>query len=417
PAAHTAAAAINFLLGDGLFVLLTREGSRILYRAVSQDELETYVLPDYLETLVLHRIRAAGNQGISTKHVKVQTKLHQTVLYRFLESLTQKQLVKIVNDVRHSTRKIYMLAHLEPSVELTGGPWYADKELDTEFIKLLSDVRLMTVRDRSFPKTNQGEDTPVRRLYPLTHSYLTAPQILELIKKSRVTETKLTVHHVEMLPEVLILDGKVEEIPVFHISEPALDGDQESREEVQRSRKASNRKHRYQDRSDDSDSSVDMKLDCRRHRRRAATDSEDNMSTSGDGRPLRKRCHRHQEGDFDNSSLRKRKGKGREKNASSSSDTEDESEPARDGLSGSHKIMAMKSRDSAGPQVSKMGGPPSPSRFMSGAVYEEHVTLGLDRAPCTICPVSDFCHEGGPVDPQECMYYETWLSVRGALLE
>ena len=30
-----------------------------------------------------------------------------------------------------------MLYHLEPSVELTGGPWYTDGELDSEFIKLL----------------------------------------------------------------------------------------------------------------------------------------------------------------------------------------------------------------------------------------------------------------------------------------
>lgn len=41
-----------------------------------------------------------------------------------------------------------MLAHLEPSVELTGGPWYTDNELDTEFIKLLSTACLHYIRDR-----------------------------------------------------------------------------------------------------------------------------------------------------------------------------------------------------------------------------------------------------------------------------
>ena len=51
-----------------------------------------------------------------------------------------------------------MLAHLEPSVELTGGPWYTDNELDTEFIKLLSTACLHYIRDR------------VRRLFTLgTH--------------------------------------------------------------------------------------------------------------------------------------------------------------------------------------------------------------------------------------------------------
>ncbi|TBU23658.1 RNA polymerase Rpc34 subunit-domain-containing protein [Dichomitus squalens] len=408
PPARTAA--INFLLGTGLFALLAGEGSRILYRAVSQDELETKKALGREETLVLNRIRAAGNQGIWTKHVKAQTQLHQTVLDRCLKSLTQKQLIRTVNDVRHTTRKIYMLAHLEPSVELTGGPWYTDKELDAEFIKLLSDVCLKIVRDHSFPKATQGEDTPVRQLYPLTHSsYPTASQILELIKKIRVTETELTVHHVEMILEVLILDGKTEKIPAFHVPEPALDEDQESREEVQHSRKASNRKRRYQDRN--------MEPDRRRRRRSAATDSEDDTSTSGEDRPLRKRRRRHHKGDFDDSFRRKRKGIGRERNARSSSDTEDETDPVGDGPSGSRNIMARKSKDPAGPQVGEMGGPPLPSGFVYRAVYEERVTLGLNQAPCTVCPVSDFCHEEGPVNPQGCVYYGTWPSVRGAWLE
>ena len=41
-----------------------------------------------------------------------------------------------------------MLFHLEPSVEMTGGPWYTDNELDTEFIKLLCSASLRFIRDR-----------------------------------------------------------------------------------------------------------------------------------------------------------------------------------------------------------------------------------------------------------------------------
>lgn len=28
-----------------------------------------------------------------------------------------------------------MLSHLEPSTEITGGPWFSDNELDIEFIE------------------------------------------------------------------------------------------------------------------------------------------------------------------------------------------------------------------------------------------------------------------------------------------
>jgi len=41
-----------------------------------------------------------------------------------------------------------MLSGLEPSVELTGGPWYTDNELDTEFIKNLSAAILHYIKDR-----------------------------------------------------------------------------------------------------------------------------------------------------------------------------------------------------------------------------------------------------------------------------
>ena len=41
-----------------------------------------------------------------------------------------------------------MLAHLDPSVELTGGPWYTDNELDTEFIKLLCGTCLRLIQEK-----------------------------------------------------------------------------------------------------------------------------------------------------------------------------------------------------------------------------------------------------------------------------
>ena len=101
---------------------------------------------------MLSHIQAAGTEGIWTKHIKAKTELHQTVIDRCLKSLTQKKLVKCISgsvqvrspsftphshniegNPQHPTSKIYMLFHLEPSTEMTGGPWYTDKELDTEF--------------------------------------------------------------------------------------------------------------------------------------------------------------------------------------------------------------------------------------------------------------------------------------------
>ena len=40
------------------------------------------------------------------------------------------------------------MSHLEPSVEVTGGPWYSENELDTEFIKMLASACLRFIKDK-----------------------------------------------------------------------------------------------------------------------------------------------------------------------------------------------------------------------------------------------------------------------------
>jgi hypothetical protein len=44
-------------------------------------------------------------------------------------------------------KKMYMLEGLEPSVELTGGAWYIDGELDTGLIHHLSEACLKVIRE------------------------------------------------------------------------------------------------------------------------------------------------------------------------------------------------------------------------------------------------------------------------------
>lgn len=41
-----------------------------------------------------------------------------------------------------------MLAGIQPSVELTGGPWFTDNELDTELVEMLKRVVQKFLSDR-----------------------------------------------------------------------------------------------------------------------------------------------------------------------------------------------------------------------------------------------------------------------------
>ncbi|OBZ66783.1 DNA-directed RNA polymerase III subunit RPC6 [Grifola frondosa] len=156
--------------------------------------------------------------GIWTKHLKAKTELHQTVIDRCLKSLTQKQLIKAVKSVKYPTRKIYMLFHLDPSVEMTGGPWYTimnstPNSSSYYAAPVFALSRIGALQNKRRPKIIlriHSRSTPSQRRLP-THRQ----QILTFLSKSRITETELNVDHVEMLLNVLVLDGEIEKVPAF----------------------------------------------------------------------------------------------------------------------------------------------------------------------------------------------------------
>ena len=102
-----------------------------------------------------------------------------------------------------------MLEGLEPSIQLTGGPWYTDNELDTEFIDTLKKACLKLITDMSYPGRRR-EDA----LYTISNApqYPSANHIRGALKKARLTPTELSIEHVEMLLNVLVLDGEVERV-------------------------------------------------------------------------------------------------------------------------------------------------------------------------------------------------------------
>ncbi|OSD00667.1 hypothetical protein PYCCODRAFT_1453232 [Trametes coccinea BRFM310] len=310
PAARTGA--LNFLLGTGLLKAMKDTKGAVSFRAVMKKELDVKKDMSGEEAMILSYIQTAGNEGIWTKHLKAKTELHQTVIDRCLKSLTQKQLIKAVKSVKFPTRKIYMLAHLEPSVEMTGGPWYTDNELDTEFIKLLCSACLRFIRDRSAPKQKGGEaSSSSNLLYPISAapSYPTAQQILSFLSKSRITETELNVEHVEMLLNVLVLDGEVERVPAFGATMWDTSEDPNAGASDEEDHERSKRRRKRKSREDDES----PKRKRKRSKRSRSTSESDSQSES--------------ESESDSESERKkRKKKRKTRDASSESESDDEKE-------------------------------------------------------------------------------------------
>lgn len=144
--------------------------------------------------------------------IKARTNLHQTIMNRCLKMLEQKQLVKAVKSVKFPTRKIFMLYDLTPSIELSGGPWYTDNELDTGFIHELSMACLRYIQSKTWPKDGRSS-----ALYPASHTehLPTVAHVHQYLKEARLTDTDLEPEHVVALLDLLIYDREVEKIPVL----------------------------------------------------------------------------------------------------------------------------------------------------------------------------------------------------------
>ncbi|KAF9781359.1 RNA polymerase Rpc34 subunit-domain-containing protein [Thelephora terrestris] len=444
--------AINFLLGVGLFKMLKDNQGTVSFRAVAKNEMNATKDLGGEESLVLGHIKAAGNEGIWTKHLKGKTDLHQTVIDRCIKTLTQKQLIKAVKSVKHPTRKIYMLSHLDPSVELTGGPWYTDNELDTEFIKLLCNACLRLIQDKTFPKRRTNQPQPA--LYPISSppEYPNAKNVLQFLKQSRITETPLSVEHVESLLNVLVLDGEIERIPAYGSSlwdAKAIADDPES--ESERHSK-SKRRHRSREDRDgrkksksskrqDSDSETDdASSPPRKKSRRSKREDSDSDDEPKRKRKKSKARDSDSEEDEDEDRVEKRKRKqsrSKSKKSKSRGRSEDESTTASsdpdtesDGSSrrGRARGSSSKSRSKANVSKSaKRSSSPAPfeeydfenmgTTHVYRAIRPERAVPGWSQAPCTACPSFDFCDDRGPVNAKDCVYYGEWLSSATAVAE
>ncbi|KAE8216480.1 hypothetical protein CF327_g341 [Tilletia walkeri] len=209
--------AINGLARLSLIRLQT-VGGELQYEAASRQEASVMSDLEGNDLLVYTHIRDSGNEGIWTKTIKVRANLHQTVVNRCLKSLEQKHLIKTVKNVKFPTRKIVMLYNLEPSSELSGGPWYSDTELDEAFIEAISNVCLRFIQEKTWPDGGRK-----RLLYPASHVFNlpTAQQILDHAHSTKAFGVTLSIDNMNQLLDTLIYDEKIEKVPILPGQRPS----------------------------------------------------------------------------------------------------------------------------------------------------------------------------------------------------
>ena len=165
----------------------------LYYTLVADEIAQKYVGLDVSAKLVLQCIEKAGNNGIWTKEIRMQTNIQQQALNKIFKALEQRCLIKPVKSVTAKAKKLYMLYELTPSKEITGGVWYSGLEFDHEFISELRTFVMHCVR-----RLNSGKG-------------VTISEIKKKMEQAKVSRVELNLDEVKQLVQTLVFDNYIEE--------------------------------------------------------------------------------------------------------------------------------------------------------------------------------------------------------------
>ncbi|KAH6651590.1 RNA polymerase Rpc34 [Truncatella angustata] len=134
---RTLAAVIRELTDEFLFITINTtygaawrlrpENEAVKYHGLTQDQNIIYSLIDN-----------AGAEGIWQQDMRKRTNMREQTLKKVLKELeNQKKLITSFTSVQQVSHRCYIKASIKPSEKATGGPWFADGDLDESFIEML----------------------------------------------------------------------------------------------------------------------------------------------------------------------------------------------------------------------------------------------------------------------------------------
>ena len=101
------------------------------------------------ELLVYQKIEEARNRGLFQKDLKSKTGItNPNTIKTIIDKLVKRKLIKDFTSVHTGKKKMYILAELEPSAELTGGNWYTNGELDCDLVDTCYKLALCVFRNK-----------------------------------------------------------------------------------------------------------------------------------------------------------------------------------------------------------------------------------------------------------------------------
>ena len=195
----TMAQSLNNLLRTNRVCMYQGANDLLEYELQSQELANKLTGLDTEELQVLQEVRKGKNHGVWIRDLRYNTRLQKNRIEKILKKLTIVGLIKSVKSIASMNRRLYMLKDTVPAREISGGPWYTDSEFDEGFIGSLRTAigQLIKTNDST---QGQGDDT---------WSYMSTADIHKKLIAFNLTETQLTVEHIQEIVNTLVYDGQV----------------------------------------------------------------------------------------------------------------------------------------------------------------------------------------------------------------
>ena len=139
------------------------------------------------EQTVYNVIKSNTNIGISKMDLKRELNMRDKAFNSCIKTLKEKAKIKEVKSVKSKWGHL-MAVEFEPSNVVTGGLWYSDGKLDTDFVENLTKISLAFIR---------------------SEKVATAQQAREMVMASKVFNGEMSVNQIKEILETLVLDKEV----------------------------------------------------------------------------------------------------------------------------------------------------------------------------------------------------------------
>ncbi|KAK4543318.1 hypothetical protein LTR36_005677 [Oleoguttula mirabilis] len=152
-----------------------------------RDAAKAITLLNADEKMLYSYVEDAHQKGIWLRELKKRTNINQAVVQKTMGKLEAAHLVKSIKNIRAPLQKTYMLYHLVPSDDVTGGSFFDAGDLDESLIEELSNLIIFHVRMQSWadtkPKRVKREASPA----PVAEDHDTGGNSLAAKKRKRGT--------------------------------------------------------------------------------------------------------------------------------------------------------------------------------------------------------------------------------------